>query len=118
MAEMLFSCSDSARSCFMISAFSPFFAFLGAPANSFVNIATSAAAITTPMTMITMLLIYAAFSDVGNNKPSHASQHTLRPLVSEPPLDSTRPHFQTFSTIRVVIAPVRMHMKPTIISGL
>ncbi len=68
IAEVLFSRSDSARSCFMISAFSPFFAFLGWPAHNFVNIATSARAITTPMKMNTMLLIYAAVSGVGKNK--------------------------------------------------
>ncbi len=52
----------------MISAFSPFFAFLGWPAHNFVNIATTARAITTPIKMNTMLLIYAVVSGVGKDK--------------------------------------------------
>ena len=65
IAEVLFSCSDCARSCLMISALSPFFAFLGEPAHTFVNIATTATAIVTPMQMNMVLLIYAAFPAVG-----------------------------------------------------
>jgi hypothetical protein len=40
----------------MISALSPFFAFLGAPAHTFINTATSGTAITTPTKMSTMLI--------------------------------------------------------------
>jgi hypothetical protein len=41
---------------------------LGWPAHSFVNIATTARAITTPIKMNTMLLIYAVVSGVGKDK--------------------------------------------------
>jgi hypothetical protein len=40
----------------MISALSPFFAFLGAPAHTFINIATTGTAITTPTTMNATLI--------------------------------------------------------------
>lgn len=61
IAEVLFSRSDSATSCLMISPFSHFSALVGSPACAFANIATTARAVTTPMKMNTKLIIYAAF---------------------------------------------------------
>ena len=61
IAETLFSRSDSATSCLMISPFSHFSALLGLPAHVFANIANTARAVTTPMKMNTKLIIYAAF---------------------------------------------------------
>jgi hypothetical protein len=59
IAEMLFSRSDSAKSCSMISPFSHFSALLGSPSHVFANIANTARAVTAPMNR--MLIIYAAF---------------------------------------------------------
>jgi hypothetical protein len=57
--EVLFSRSDSATSCLMISPFSHFSALLGSPEYAFANIATAATAraVTTPMKMNTKLII-------------------------------------------------------------
>ena len=60
LAEMLFSRSASAKSCLMISPFSPFSAFLGLNARVFANRVNTARTVTTPMKMNTMLAIYAA----------------------------------------------------------
>jgi len=49
IAELLFSPSDSAKSCLMISPFSHFSAFLGPRAHVFAKIANTARAVTTPM---------------------------------------------------------------------
>src|SRR5438876_10052518 len=49
IAALLFSPSDSAKSCLMISPFSHFSAFLGPPAHVFAKIANTARAVTTPM---------------------------------------------------------------------
>jgi hypothetical protein len=57
IAEMLFSRSDSTKSCLMISPCSHFSALLGLPAHVFANIANTARAVTTPMKMNTMLII-------------------------------------------------------------
>ena len=59
IAEVPFSRSDSASSCFMMAAFSPFCAFGGLLANFFATIANTARAITTPMQR--MLVIDACF---------------------------------------------------------
>lgn len=61
IAEMLFSRSDSAKRCLMISPFSHFSALLGSPAHVFTNIANTARAVTTPMKMNAMLIIQGAF---------------------------------------------------------
>src|ERR1700736_5755082 len=102
IAEMLFSRSDSARSCLMISPFSHFSAFLGPPTHIFANMASSARAVTTPMKR--RLTIQATFL------ACHESQRC--------DLSSAEHHFQAFSTIRVAIAPIRAHITPTTISGL
>ena len=60
LAEMLFSRSASAKSCLMISLFSPSSAFLGLAACVFANRVNAASAVTTPMKINTMLIIYAA----------------------------------------------------------
>ncbi len=57
--EMLFSVSDSASSCFMMAAFSPFCAFLGSLAYVFSTTANTITAVTTPMQR--MLVIDACF---------------------------------------------------------
>lgn len=61
IAEILFSRSARAKSCLMISPFSNFSALVGSPADVFATIANTARAVTTPMKMNTMLIIYAAF---------------------------------------------------------
>jgi hypothetical protein len=48
-SEVLFSPSDNARSCFMISAFSDLFAFLGSPAITLAVIAHRTSAVATPI---------------------------------------------------------------------
>jgi hypothetical protein len=58
---MLFSRSESASSCFMISAFSRFWAFAGSVAHVFATIAPAAMAATTPMH--NMLIMDACFLD-------------------------------------------------------
>ena len=55
IAELLFSPSDSAKSCLMISPFSHFSAFLGPPAHVFAKIANTARAVTTPMNMMPII---------------------------------------------------------------
>jgi hypothetical protein len=57
ITETLFSRSDNAKSCLMISPFSHFCAFLGSPAHVFAKIANTARAVPTPMS--TTLIIYA-----------------------------------------------------------
>src|SRR5437762_9075023 len=49
IAELLFSPSDSAKSCLMISPFAHLSAFLGPPAHVFAKIANTARAVTTQM---------------------------------------------------------------------
>jgi hypothetical protein len=53
--EVLFSCSDNAKSCLTISAFSAFFALLGSPDPTFAIIANAISAVATPIK--TMLII-------------------------------------------------------------
>jgi hypothetical protein len=60
-AEMLFSRSDSAKSCLMISPFSHFSALLRSPLPIFANVANTARAVTTPMKVNTMPVIYTTF---------------------------------------------------------
>ena len=59
IAGVLFSRSDSATSCLMISPFSHFSAFLGSAAHAFANLANTARPVTTPMKLNTKLIIYA-----------------------------------------------------------
>ena len=68
IAETLFSRSDSAKSCLMISPLSHFSALFGSPAHVFANIANTATAVTTPMKTNTMLIIYAAFLAVWSKQ--------------------------------------------------
>jgi len=70
ISEMLFSRSDSAKSCLMISPRSHFSALLGSPPHVFANIANAAREVTTPMKMNTMLIIYAAFLAYGQSSGS------------------------------------------------
>ena len=55
IAELLFSPSDSAKSCLMISPFSHFSAFLGPPAHLFAKIANTARAVATPINTIPII---------------------------------------------------------------
>ena len=59
MAGMLFCPSDSASSCFIMSAFSDLFTFFGPLVRVFITITNTARAVTTPMQ--TMLVIDACF---------------------------------------------------------
>src|SRR3989442_14657138 len=68
IAALLFSLSDSAKSCLMISPFSHFSAFLGPPAHVFAKIANTATAVSTPLKTNTMLIIYAAFFAVWSKQ--------------------------------------------------
>jgi hypothetical protein len=63
VAEIPFSCSDNARSCFMISAFCDLLAFLGRSANTFTITAHITSAVATPING--MLIIYAAFLGIN-----------------------------------------------------
>ena len=55
IAELLFSPSDSAKSCLMISPFSHFSTFLGPPAHLFAKIANTARAVATPINTIPII---------------------------------------------------------------
>ena len=71
IAETLFSRSDSAKSCLMISPFSDFSALLGSSAYVFANIANTARAVAAPiMKMNTILITCAAFLACGQSSGS------------------------------------------------
>jgi hypothetical protein len=66
--ELLFSCSDNAKSCLMISAFCDFSALLGLSANTFAIPADITSAVAIPING--MLIIYAAFLGInGQTQP-------------------------------------------------
>jgi hypothetical protein len=67
VVEILFSCSDNAKSCLMISAFCDLVAFLGRSANTFTIVAHITSAVATPING--MLIIYSAFLGI-NGQPS------------------------------------------------
>src|SRR6266702_8404106 len=59
IAELLFSPSDSANSCLMISPFSNFSAFSGLRAHVFAKIANTARAVTTPMNTMPIIMRFS-----------------------------------------------------------
>src|SRR2546421_6115320 len=61
ITETLFSPSDSAKSCLMISPFSHFSALLGSPAHVFANIANTATAVTNSHKNKKNLIIFTSF---------------------------------------------------------
>ena len=92
IAALLFSPSDSAKSCLMISPFSRFSAFLGPPAHVFAKIANTARAVTTPMNTMPIITRFSTTCVVKAVGPSRnfaligAGGRRLPKLLSRPAL--------------------------------
>ena len=92
IAALLFSPSDSAKSCLMISPFSRFSAFLGPPAHVFAKIANTARAVTTPMNTMPIITRFSTTCVVKAVGPSRnfaligAGGRRLPELLSRPAL--------------------------------
>jgi hypothetical protein len=56
LADALLSPSDKAKSCFMISAFSALFAFVGPVANSFIDVAHITSAVAPPINAMLIVI--------------------------------------------------------------